>query len=93
MTKWYDNVTDVYITGKDFNIEYNVWQASKTVSANGRVISLTSMPYNKDIGANELYKIVMVVSGQVLHQLSVERSRLSFTKSFTFKFLKFFEVI
>ena len=24
------------------------------------------MPYNKDIEANELYKIVMVVSGQVL---------------------------
>ena len=44
------------------------------------------MPYNKDIGANELYKIVMVVSGQVLHQLSVERSRFT-------KFLKFYEVI
>ena len=63
------------ITEKDYNIEYNVWQASKTVSANGRVISLTSMPYNKDIGANELYKIVMVVSGQVLRNeihLSIE---------------------
>ena len=56
----------INITEKDFNVEYNVWQASKTVSANGRVISLTSMPYNSDLEADELYKIVMVVSGQVL---------------------------
>ena len=52
---------------KEYNIEYNVWQASKTVSANGRVISLTSMPYNKDLEANDLYKIVLVVSGIILH--------------------------
>ena len=30
----------------DTALEYHVWQAKLTVSANGRVATMTSMPYN-----------------------------------------------
>ena len=47
----------------DTALEYHVWQAKLTVSGNGRVATMTSMPYNMGLKAGDIYTIVMVISG------------------------------
>ena len=53
----------------DTAVEYFVWQARLTVSANGRVATMTSMPYNMGLKAGELYRVLLVISGASRQQL------------------------
>ena len=53
----------------DTAVEYFVWQTRLTVSANGRVATMTSMPYNMGLKAGELYRVIMVISGAGRKQL------------------------
>ena len=54
----------------DTALEYHVWQAKLTVSANGRVATMTSMPYNMGLKAR--------VHNHMLLSCSRERARHHF---------------
>jgi len=57
-----------------------VWQAKLTVSGNGRVATMTSMPYNMGLKAGDIYTIVMVISGaaKVQFKLFTQKSEIQF---------------
>ena len=62
----------------DTALEYHVWQAKLTVSGNGRLATLTSMPYNMGLKKGDMYTIVMVISGaaKVGFKLLTKKSKL-----------------
>ena len=64
----------------DTALEYHVWQAKLTVSGNGRVATMTSMPYNMGLKAGDIYTIVMVISGaaKVGFKLFIQNSKIQF---------------
>jgi len=45
------------------NIEYHSWEAKLTVSANSRIATLTSQPWNTGIKKGETYSFLLVVTG------------------------------
>ena len=55
-----------------------MWQAKLTVSGNGRVATMTSMPYNMGLKKGDMYTIVMVISGaaKVGFKLLTKKSKL-----------------
>ena len=57
-----------------------MWQAKLTVSGNGRVATMTSMPYNMGLKAGDIYTIVMVISGaaKVWFKLFTQKSKIQF---------------
>jgi len=45
------------------NLQYYTWETQLTVSANGRIATMTSMPWNIGIKKGESYSFLLVVTG------------------------------
>ena len=53
----------------DVAVEFFTWQATLQVSADHRIVTLNSMPWNEKISSESVYRILLVVSGERLENL------------------------
>ena len=53
----------------DVAVEFFTWQATLQVSADHRIVTMNSMPWNEKLSADSTYRILLVVSGERLENL------------------------
>ena len=66
------------------NVEFHCWEAQMTVSANGRIATLTNWNWNVGIKAGETYRMIFVVTGASRFDRIIKCSILSVTNYLQF---------